>query len=454
MGLSVRIGAGAGFADDRIDPAVDLAERGALDYLVFECLAERTLALAQLDRRRDPAGGYDPLLRERMTAVLATCVANGVVIVTNAGAANPLAAAAVVAEVARAAGLSGLRIAAVLGDDVRHLVSDADSDPDANPDPDRDPDSDSDDVGANDLSANAYLGCEAIVTALQGGAHVVVTGRVADASLFVGPLVHALGWSATDWDRMGTAVAVGHLLECAGQVCGGYFADPGVTDVADLAHLGFPIAEVTADGSVAITKLPGTGGEVTVRTCTEQLLYEIHDPRGYLTPDVVADFSTITFDQVAPDRVALSGAAGRPRPDLLKVSVGSSAGFVGEGEISYAGAGCLRRARLATDILTTRLGPTGLGIPDLRFELIGVDAVHRGGGRIPSHEPPEVRLRVVGRAADEAGAARVGREVTGLLVNGPAGGGGARRRVFEQIALRSTYLARDQIRPSVEWLET
>lgn len=431
MRRSVRIGAGAGFADDRIEPAVDLAQRGDLDYLVFECLAERTVALAQLDRHRDPARGFDPLLRERMTAVLEPCVANGVRIVTNAGAANPVRAAEVVAQVARSLGLPGLRIAVVLGDAVLDLVDDPEA-----------------------VSANAYLGSEAIMTALQGAADVVVTGRVADASLFVGPIVHALGWSMTDWDRIGTAVAVGHLLECAGQVTGGYFADPGVKDVTGLATLGFPLAEVSDDGSVVITKLPQTGGMVSVRTCTEQLLYEVHDPRRYITPDAVADFSNIEFEQVGPDRVAMRGATAGPRPDKLKVSLGVPAGYIGEGEISYAGTGCAGRARLALDVVRDRLGLIGLRTRELQFELIGVDSVYRGGGAAaPAAEPPEVRLRVVGRTESFADAVRLGREVTGLWLNGPAGGGGARRQVSEQIAIRSTFLAREQVRPTVEWLD-
>ena len=274
MPRSVRIGAGAGFADDRIEPAVDLVERGALDFLVFECLAERTIALRQLERRRHPAAGFDPLLRDRMTAVLAGCRTQGVRIVTNSGAANPHGAAAVIAEVARSMSLP-LRIGVVLGDDVLGLL-DA---PDA-------------------ISANVYLGSEGIVHALDDGADVVVTGRVADAALFAGPLVHAHRWALDDWEHLASALAVGHLLECAGQVTGGYFADPGVKDVAGLADLGFPFADVGADGSVEISKLTGTGGVVDVRTCTEQLLYEVHDPARYVTPDAIVDFSRVVFTAI------------------------------------------------------------------------------------------------------------------------------------------------------------
>jgi hypothetical protein len=426
---TVRIGCGAGFAEDRIDPAVDLAERGALEYLVFECLAERTIALAQLERRRDPERGFDPLLHDRMAATLGACMANGVSIVTNAGAANPAAAARLVAEVAREAGLGGLRIAVVLGDDVTALVDESDT-----------------------ISANAYLGAEPVVAALACGADVVVAGRVADASLFVGPLLHALGWAPDDWHRVGTAVAVGHLLECAGQVTGGYFAEPGVKSVGGLANLGFPLAEVGADGAVVITKLPGTGGVVDVRTCTEQLLYEIHDPASYVTADAIADFSGVTFEQLGPDRVAMRGATGRPRPDHLKVSLGYADGFVGEGEISYAGRGCVDRARLAIEIVQARVRHLSLDVTDLRCEVIGIDSVHRGRRR-DAVEPTEVRVRVAGRAATAAAAEALGREVTGLWVNGPAGGGGARRSVSERVGVRSTFVARERVRPVIEWVE-
>jgi hypothetical protein len=426
---SVRIGAGAGFADDRIEPAVELVERGELDFLVFECLAERTIALRQLERRRDPAAGFDPLLRDRMSAVLAGCRRRGVRIVTNAGAANPHGAAAVVADVARAASLR-LRIAIVLGDDVLDLL-DA---PDA-------------------ISANAYLGSEGIVEALDGGADVVVTGRVADAALFAGPLVHAHRWARDDWEHLASALTVGHLLECAGQVTGGYFADPGVNDVPGLADLGFPFADVGADGRIEIGKVAGTGGVVNVRTCTEQLLYEVHDPARYITPDAVVDFSRVWFTEVGESRVSVHGVDAGAPPATLKVSVGSVAGFVGEGEISYAGPGCLARADLALEILEKRLRDAGLDAVQFRFERIGVDATRRGADAAFPHNPAEVRVRVAGRVRTEADAERIGREVTGLWLNGPAGGGGARRTVTEEVAIRSTTVPRALVPTRVEWVE-
>jgi hypothetical protein len=364
-----------------------------------------------------------------MTAVLAGCRSRGVRIVTNAGAANPRGAAAVVAEVARAASLR-LRIGVVLGDDVLELL-DA---PDA-------------------ISANAYLGSEGIAHALDDGADVVVTGRVADAALFAAPLVHAHRWAMDDWEHLASALTVGHLLECAGQVTGGYFADPGVNDVPGLADLGFPFADVSADGRVEISKVVGTGGVVNVRTCTEQLLYEVHDPARYLTPDAIVDFSGAVFTEVGESRVAVHGVAAGPPPATLKVSVGSLAGFVGEGEISYAGPGCVARADLALEIIEKRLRAAGLDAEQFRFERIGVDATRRGADASVPGDVPEVRVRVAGRVRTEADAERIGREVTGLWLNGPAGGGGARRTVTEEVAIRSTTVPRALVPARVEWVE-
>ena len=293
----VRIGGGAGFSGDRIEPAVDLARDGELDYLVFECLAERTIALAQLARARDPQSGYDPLLRERFEAILPACRDHGVTIITNMGAANPPAAAAVVADLARRMGHGGLSIATVTGDDQLELVAGGQftiaetGEPVAT-------------LRDRLVSANAYLGAEPLVEALAGGADVVITGRAADPSLFVAPLAYEFGWAMDAWHELGRGTLVGHLLECAGQVTGGYFADPGLKDVDDLSRLGFPIAEIPQQGAVVITKLPGTGGAVTPATCKEQLLYEIHDPAAYMTPDAVADFSRVRITELARDRVA------------------------------------------------------------------------------------------------------------------------------------------------------
>jgi len=266
---SIRIGSGAGFAGDRIDPAAALAEHGKLDYLVFECLAERTIAMAVRAKQDDPEKGYDPLLQERLSAVLPAATANKVKIISNMGAANPVAAARAASAIARKMGIGPLNIAAIAGDDVLAEIS-----------------------GTSPLleggtvaewpgeliAANVYLGADPIVQALAEGADIILTGRVADPSLFLAPMIHEFGWPADDWRRLGQGTVVGHLLECAGQVSGGYFADPGFKDVPGLANLGFPFADVDASGEAVISKLPDSGGLITAATCKEQLLYELHDP--------------------------------------------------------------------------------------------------------------------------------------------------------------------------------
>ncbi|MGP4015230.1 acyclic terpene utilization AtuA family protein [Saccharopolyspora sp. 5N708] len=434
----MRIGSGAGFAGDRIEPAVDLAARAGLDDLVLECLAERTIALGQQRRLRDPALGYDPRLRTRLARLLPVTTEHGVRIVTNMGAANPLAAGAVTRELLVELGLGG-RIAVVTGDDVldrldlrRPALEDGIA---------------LEDHGAV-VSANAYLGADALLPALDSGAGVVLTGRVADPSLFVAPLAHRFGWRLDDWPRVAAGTLVGHLLECAGQVTGGYFADPGSKDVPNLAELGFPFAEVEADGAAVVGKLAGSGGVVSTATVREQLLYEVTDPTGYRTPDVVLDFRAVRAEQVGDDRVRISGATGRARPAELKVSVGYRAGYRAECGISYAGSNAARRAQLAADVVTTRLSGTRLGETGLRIRADVLGALGDSG------EPTdECRLRVAAMAPDPETADVVCHEVEALYTNGPAGGGGVRTDVREVIGIVSTLLPRADVETGVTVLE-
>ena len=434
----VRIGAGTGFQGDRLEPAVILASQGELDYLALECLAERTIALAQLRRLADPEAGYDPLLEKRLGSLLPIAKRNGVRIVTNMGAANPLAAGRKVIRLSRNLNLN-VKVAVVTGDDVVSLLEPSMRTIEARGAP----------LSEYEIvSANAYLGADAIVPALATGADVVITGRVADPSLFVAPIAHAFGWRLDDWERLGRATAVGHLLECAGQVTGGYFAEPGLKDVANLAHLGFPWCDVDPEGNGVLGKVAGTGGAITVRTAKEQLLYEVTDPGGYITPDVVADFSSITLKETGPDRLAVKGGKGRSRTPTYKVSVGYRAGFVGEGEVSYAGAKAKERAQLAGEIVRERLRDD---ITDMRIDLIGVDSAHRTD--FSQSRPYEVRLRIAARTPTRELAERVGAEVEALWINGPAGGGGVRRYAQERIGVVSLLLERDRVKPRVTLLE-
>ncbi len=265
------------------------------------------------------------------------------------------------------------------------------------------------------------------------------------------PLVHEFGWALDDWMRLGQGTVVGHLLECAGQITGGYFADPGFKDVPDLARLGFPIGEVDEDGNLVVTKLAGSGGRVTTATCKEQLLYEIHDPQRYYQPDVVADFSQVRVHEVAPDRVRVTGGRGTVKPDTLKVSVGYVDGFVGEGQIAYAGPGALARAELALAVVRERLQLTRARFSEARFDLIGVDSLHGAMSR-PIAEPYEVRVRVAARTGSMNDAIRIGNEVETLYTNGPAGGGGVTKSAREVLAVQSVLLPRGLVRGSFSLL--
>ena len=441
------IGCAAGFSGDRTDaagPVVDtliarLASGPAQQraFLIFETLAERTLALAQLRRRDNPEAGYEPLLDAMLRPVLARCLAHGIRIVSNFGAANPRAAARHIARMARELGAAAPRIAVVEGDDLSgpehrallHETLGAQME------------------GLRIVSANAYIGAEPIAAALDAGAQIVVCGRVADPSLTVGPAMSHFGWRADDWHRLGRATMAGHLLECGAQVCGGYFADPGYKDVPGLEAVGFPIAEIDADGNCSIGKADATGGLVSEATVKEQLLYEVHDPSAYLTPDVVADIAEaeVRLQQGAADRVALSGVRGHMRPSHYKVNVCHEGGWLAEGEISYAGPRAEARARLAAEVLRKRLD--GLV---LRVDLIGaLSILGDDDGRMLADTPDtglrDVRLRVAATHAERGQAERLAREVMALYTCGPAGGGGVRTALTPRLNTLSCLLPREAV---------
>lgn len=431
---TVRIGSGAGFSGDRLDSAVDLVRDGDLDDLVLECLAERTIALAQARRRIDPSAGYDLHTEARLRVLLPEANSRGIRILSNMGAANPAAAGRLAKTVAEDAGLT-CRIAVVTGDDVLELI-----DQDAHALEDGKPLSSHGEI----VSANAYLGAEALLPGLAAGADVVLTGRVADPSLFVAALADRFGWDLADESMVAAATLAGHLLECGTQVSGGYFADPGYKSVPGLASLGLPFADVSSDGEFTIGKVDGTGGLIDRRTVREQLLYELGDPGRYLTPDVTLDVYGVRLDEVGRDRVHVHGAIGRARPEQLKVSVGYRAGYRGEAEISYAGVGCVDRARLAGEIAAERIRHTGI---EPRVDLIGsLDGPN-------SVADGECRLRVAAMTATADHAHVVTREVESLYLNGPAGGGGVRTSVTDVIGILSTLVDRSEVTPHVEILE-
>ena len=447
----VRIGCGAGFAGDRADASAaiiaELARCSGPRFLMLETLAERTLALCQLERRRDPSRGYSPALERLLPHALGPCLANGIRIIGNFGGANPSAAGARVAELARNAGFPDARIAVIEGDDLSEAFSGGELR--------------AREVGGAVLAgapaviaANVYLGAQPIAQALDAGADIVITGRVADPALVLAPLVHALGWDWSDWQRLAAGTLAGHLLECGAQVTGGYFADPGVKDVPGLAEIGYPIAEVASDGSFIVTKPRGTGGTVDRRTVTEQILYEVHDPCVYLTPDVTLDIGAVELADAGRDRVRVSGARGHRRPDTLKATIFVERGVLGEAEISYAGPNARARAKLAADVVTTRMRQRA---PELavRVDAIGLDstfAALAGDRSLAACSPPEVRLRFAAQSAERAGVELLLDEVEALYCAGPAGGCGVRRQLTPRLASASCLVERERITPRVTFV--
>jgi len=451
MGGMLRIGSGAAWWGDRVDPAALSAENGALDYLCFETMAEATVSAAQVRARRDPDfPGYDTYLEDRMRAVLPAAMRRGTRIVSNQGWINPEGAARRIVEVLREFGLVGVKVAAVTGSIITDRVLDL---TDTILESGRPAASLRDSL----ISAEVYLGAEAIVAALTEGARIVVTGRVADPSLFLAPLMYEFGWHPLDHEKVGAGSAIGHLLECGAQITGGYFADPGFKDVPDPWALGFGIAEVEASGDCVITKVAGTGGAVTARTVKEQMLYEVHDPANYITPDVVVDFTAARIEEVGPDRVRVTGLTGKPRTPTLKVSMGCTEGFIGEDMFFYAGPGALRRARLAKTILQERFRIVKLEAEELRIDFLGLNAIHGAATPADAPEPYELAVRVAARTRTREEAVKVGREVDGMAVSGVAHTGKRvphQDRTREVIGVWSSLVPREQVPAQVHFFES
>ncbi len=415
-----------------------MADSGRVSYMGFDCLAERTMALAHVRKRRDPATGHDQRIGA-LVPLLGRYLSSGGKVVGNFGAANPDAAQEEFAKNLAAIGLAGTRVGVIRGDDVLDLVHQLDCElPELGTTIRA--------LGGRIVSANAYIGAEPIVDCLREDAQIVLGGRLADPSLFVGPICHELGWDLDDWERVGHATMVGHLLECGVHSTGGNFEDPPYRVVPDPHNLGFPLADVE-DGSVVVTKLPGTGGAVDARTMKTQLYYEIHDPATYLTPDVTADFSGIRVEELGGDRVRLSGATGRERPSHYKVLVGVDQGWRGVGEMSYGGPGCVDRAKRAEEILRTRLAALGDAIEEPRVDLQGLNSLF--GPAFSTGDPSEVRLRLAVRGVSRDAVEAAVHEVE-LLYFGPAGGGGATGSVVPALGVTPAYVPRELVSLSTE----
>jgi len=448
---SVRIGAGAGWWGDRISPAALSAEHGDLDYLCFETMAEATVSAAQVRKRRDPDfPGYDTYLDERMRAVLPACMRRGTRIISNQGWINPRGAAERIAALLREMGYPGVKVAAVGGSLITDRVLDLADTILENGQPVRA-------LAPTLICAEAYLGAEPIVQALHEGAQIVVTGRVADPSLFLAPMVYEFGWDALDHAKIGAGTGIGHLLECGAQVTGGYFADPGFKDVPEPWNLAFPIAEVRPDGSVVLSKVQGSGGAITLQTVKEQMLYEVHDPANYITPDVVADFTQARLEQMDADTVRVTGLTGKPRTATLKVSLSCTEGFIGEDMFFYAGPGALRRAELARSILQERFKIVNLAAEELRIDFLGLNAIHGAATPADAPQPYEIAVRVAARTRTREEAVKVGREVDGMAVSGIAHTGKRvphQERTREIIGVWSTLVPRTQVRAQIDYVHS
>lgn len=452
--MTVYIGSGAGFAGDRIDAGIAVVDtlktKDGPRYLIFEVMGERTLAIAQRIKMRNPELGYSPYLEPYLRNVLAACKEHGITIVANLGNANPKGGAKRVHELATELGIKGLLVAVVLGDDLLAFM-------------------DGEDVaalptieglsidGKEIVAANAYLGARPVAEALKLGVDIILVGRTTDAALVLGPLIHEYGWGEQDFDLLAAGTLAGHLLECGGQVTGGYFCDPGFKDVPGMDNLGFPIGEIEADGTIIISKADNTGGLVNKATVTEQMLYEIHDPAAYLTPDVSLDLMHVTLEDAGKDRVRVIGARGNPPPDTLKVTVSADGGWLGESEMIYAGPNALARARLAADIVRTRCERNGVKEP-LRVEIIGTGAVfdNDASERERSKNMPmdgEYRLRAAIRTPDKETAQYVNDEVLSLFCSGPAGGGGFRCNITGQVNTASVLIDRAPVEAQARALE-
>ena len=436
-GKAVRtIGCGAGFAGDRIEPAVALAASGRVDAVVLECLAERTLVPGLRARRLDPEAGADPRLRRRFTPLLPAASAHACRIISNLGAANPAAAARQTARLAGEVGCAGLRVAGVVGDDVLHL---------------RDEIAWDEPIVGDLLGAHAYLGTAGLIEAIEGGADVVVTGRVADSALFAAELAGHIEAGA---EAFAGATAIGHLLECSGQITGGNFEAPGGEALSgrEFAELGYPFADVMPDGSAEISILDGMPGRVDRFTATLQLLYEVHDPAAYITPDAIVDFTGMRLEEVGRNRVRVEGARSVGRPTRLKVSgFVERPGAVADVEIGFAGTYAFERASRAADALRRRFGD--LPEEDLRIDLVGVNSILGGASQAMNALPAEVRVHISARFDDPEMAQAVEDEVYTLTICGPAGGGSVRSERRPRLEVVDGYIDRERVKTSVEWAE-
>jgi Acyclic terpene utilisation family protein AtuA len=449
-GRVVRVAAGQGFWGDWLEAPVRQVRGGPIDYLMMDYLAEVTMSIMQKQKSRDPKTGYARDFVPLMERILPDVVRKRIKITSNAGGVNPRACAEAVLEVARRIGLGGeLAVGLVTGDDLLGRLDEliAKGHPLENMETGRP----LADIRHQVLSANAYLGMAPIVIALRGGADVVITGRVTDTGLTLGPIFHEFGWPADDWDKVAAGTVAGHIIECGAQCSGGNLLKDWRA-VKGLENPGFPIVEASPDGSFVVTKHPGTGGVVSVASVTEQLVYEMGDPHSYITPDGVADFTTIRLEPAGRDRVRVSGIRGRPRTPMLKVSIAYFYGYKAVGTLVYSWPEAYDKARAADRILRQRLNDLGLEYEQVLTEFVGANATHGALSGPPDPEAPEVQLRVGVRARERAPVERFTREIAPLVLTGPpsvTGFAGGRPAVEEVVAYWPALIDRREIEPHV-----
>ncbi len=434
-GRVVRVAAGQGFWGDWLEAPVRQVKGGPIDYLMMDYLAEVTMSIMQKQRSRDPKAGYARDFVPLMERILPDVVSKRIKVTSNAGGVNPRACAEAVLEVARRIGLGGrLAIGLVTGDDILDRLDELIAA--GHPLTNMETGQSFSDIRDRVLSANAYLGMAPIVEALRGGADVVITGRVTDTGLTLGPIFHEFGWPADDWDKVAAGTVAGHIIECGAQCSGGNLLKDW-RSVKGLENPGFPIVEASPDGSFVVTKHPGTGGVVSVASVTEQLVYEMGDPHSYITPDGVADFTTIQLEQAGPDRVRVSGIRGGPQTSMLKVSIAYFYGYKAIGTLVYSWPEAYEKARAADRILRARLKELGLEFEQILTEFVGANATHGALSGEPDPEAPEVQLRIGVRAIERAPVERFTREIAPLVLTGPpsvTGFAGGRPAVEEVVA--------------------
>jgi len=445
---TVRIGASQGFWGDTPLPVLDVVERGNVQYLCGDALAELTLAILQKARQRDPGAGFVSDLIPLINTVLPICLDKGIKFLTNAGGINPQGAADQVVELLKAKGYTGVKVAVVTGDDFLTRLPELtargftfNSLDNGRP---------LQEVADRILFANVYLGAEPLVEALQQGADIVISGRTADPSQFLAPLIYEFGWALDDWDRLAAGTLMGHLMECSAQSTGGNFSGRW-QDIPLMEKPGYPVSEMEESGDFIITKAEGTGGLVNLDTVKEQMLYEIHDPEAYTTPDVVADFTTPVLADLGRNRVKVSGTRGRPRPENFKISIGYQDGYLGEGFLRYSWPDALAKARKADEIIRRQFELTGLKAEEILTEFIGVNSLHGPLAPEPTGELNEVGLRIAVRTRDKKEAARVPRYFPPLALNGPPGasGVGGTPKPRELIGHFPSLIARSLVEPEV-----